>query len=261
MRKGYVQMHRAAIDVAIAMERRRHGGPRPQTAQGAVADICVELDKSRGEIPASSRYWARRWGWHHEEAARLIKRLTTDAGWIILGNSLFPHKRGECDSVVTERDADVLGESTGHAGCEANCDANVPRMCRDCDDGAADVPEKSFDHAGYEEICDTKVSPLPSSTSLRFLKIKTPPPPTPTEPGEQEEVDEYIQRETDRATIAGEIRKSRVQYAAGIRKQINREGGKLTTERRKQLEQWRSPPPWEQEFVRTQKYLKEIYGE
>lgn len=126
----------------------------------------------------------------------------------------------------------------------------------------------------------------------------TPPPPTPSVPEAVEEVEEYIERETDRAAGAGEIRTTRQKYAAAVRRKITSEGGRLTPERREQLEQWRSPPtapctipvfvpnapnesigeakiqdheirartlarlpPWEQELVRTREYLKEIYGE
>jgi DNA-binding transcriptional ArsR family regulator len=60
---------------------------------------------------------------------------------------------------------------------------------------------------------------------------------------EQQEVEEYIRLETDRAYRAGEIRTTKAKYAAGLRRQIDREGGRLTPERRQQLELWRSPPP------------------
>lgn len=71
-------------------------------------------------------------------------------------------------------------------------------------------------------------------------KITIPPPPTPSVP-EQQEVEEYIQRETDRASATGEIRTTRQNYAAAVRRKITAEGGKLTPERREQLEQWRTP--------------------
>jgi len=79
---------------------------------------------------------------------------------------------------------------------------------------------------------------------------------------EQQEVEEYIRLETDRAYRAGEIRTSRAKYAAGIRKQVEREGGRLTPERRQQLELWRNPPPTatsipsHMDAQRTQEYLK-----
>lgn len=66
---------------------------------------------------------------------------------------------------------------------------------------------------------------------------------SPSDQEQQEEVEEYIQRQTDRAAQAGKIRNSREDYAAGIRKQIAIEGGRLTPERRQQLELWRNPPP------------------
>lgn len=85
-------------------------------------------------------------------------------------------------------------------------------------------------------------------------------------PEQQEAVEEYIQRETNRAASAGEIRTSRVKYAAGIRKQITTEGGQLTPERRQQLELWRNPPPKatsipsNMDAHQTQRYLTELSG-
>lgn len=89
---------------------------------------------------------------------------------------------------------------------------------------------------------------------------------SPSNPEQHQEVEEYIRLETDRAADTGEIRKSRVKYAAGIRKQIASEGGQLTPERRKQLELWRSPSPKtisvpsHMDALRTQEYLRELEG-
>lgn len=89
---------------------------------------------------------------------------------------------------------------------------------------------------------------------------------SPSIPEQQAEVEEYIQRETNRAAGAGEIRKSRVKYAAGIRKQIATEGGQLTPERRQQLELWRNPPPTttsipeHMDAFQTRKYLERTYS-
>lgn len=69
-----------------------------------------------------------------------------------------------------------------------------------------------------------------------------PPPPPPSSVPEQQEVEEYIQRETDRAASSGEIRTNRAKYAAAVRRKITSEGGKLTPERSEQLAQWRTPP-------------------
>ncbi|MEW6594156.1 MAG: hypothetical protein AB1413_04705 [Thermodesulfobacteriota bacterium] len=87
---------------------------------------------------------------------------------------------------------------------------------------------------------------------------------SPSNPEQHQEVEEYIRRETERAAGAGEIRKSRTKYAAGIRKQITTEGGRLTPERRKQLELWRGPSPKTISFpshmdaLQTQEYLREL---
>ena len=71
--------------------------------------------------------------------------------------------------------------------------------------------------------------------------IKKTPPPSPSAPEQQEEVEEYIQRETNRAAATGEIRTTRQNYAAAVRRKITAEGGLLTPERREQLLQWRTP--------------------
>lgn len=79
-----------------------------------------------------------------------------------------------------------------------------------------------------------------------------------------EEVEEYLQRETDRAEAAGEIRTTRAKYAAGVRKKIMVEGGKLTLERRQQLEQWQKPihPPGNRPIVDPDNtYLTRRYAE
>lgn len=73
------------------------------------------------------------------------------------------------------------------------------------------------------------------------VKKEIPPPPPPSDQ-ELAEVEEYIRLEPDRAERAGEIRTSKTKYAAGIRKQIAREGGKLTPERQRELEVLRTPP-------------------
>jgi len=72
-------------------------------------------------------------------------------------------------------------------------------------------------------------------------EITPPPPPAPSVPEQQQEVEEYIQLETNRAAVTGEIRTTRQNYSAGLRRKITAEGGKLTPERREQLEQWRTP--------------------
>lgn len=153
--------------------------------------------------------------------------------------------------------------------------------------------------AGRRRTLCREAAPEPVIEPIK--KIKPPPPPTPSASNaveEVEEVEEYIQRETDRAANAGEIRTTRQTYAAAVRRKITNEGGRLTPERREQLEQWRSPPtapctipvfipnaqsesigeakiqdheirartlaslpPWEQEIVRTREYLKETCGE
>lgn len=137
-----------------------------------------------------------------------------------------------------------------------------------------------------------------SKTTSKITPETTPPPPPFSVPEQQEEVGEYIQRETDRAAAVGEIRTTRQRYAAAVRKNIKSEGGRLTPERREQLEQWRSLPtahstisviapdalgeakglaeiqdheirartlarlpPWEQEIVRTREYLKKTCSE
>ena len=56
-----------------------------------------------------------------------------------------------------------------------------------------------------------------------------------------EEVEEYIERETNRAAGAGEIRTTRQKYAAAVRRKITAEGGKLTPERKQQLSLWQTP--------------------
>lgn len=67
------------------------------------------------------------------------------------------------------------------------------------------------------------------------------PPPPPSSVPEQQEVEEYIRHETDRAAASGEIRTTRQKYAAAVRRKITSEGGKLTPERSEQLSLWRTP--------------------
>jgi DNA-binding Lrp family transcriptional regulator len=84
----------------------------------------------------------------------------------------------------------------------------------------------------------SEVAPLPPHIPDQL----TPPPPTPSTPKVVEEVEEYIERETDRAADAGEIRTTRQKYAAAVRRKITTEGGRLTPERRQQLTLWQKPP-------------------
>lgn len=94
------------------------------------------------------------------------------------------------------------------------------------------------------EKCGIDSEEIEATITTKTTKTKITPTPTTPPPSDQEqaEVEEYIRLETDRAERAWEIRTSKTKYAAGIRKQIVREGGKLTPERQRELEVLRTPP-------------------
>lgn len=106
----------------------------------------------------------------------------------------------------------------------------------------AEFPQTSLPEFSKQVCRDTagKFAGVQQTISEITPKITPPPPPAPSVP-EQQEVEEYIQRETNRAAATGEIRTTRQNYAAAVRRKITAEGGKLTPERREQLEQWRTP--------------------
>ena len=100
--------------------------------------------------------------------------------------------------------------------------------------------EKKPSHLGGKSEPPSEKNPTYHNTTYPLTKSKNHPTP-PSHNQEQEEVEEYIRRETDRAEDAGEIRTSRANYAAAVRRKIIAEGGKLTLERMQQLDQWRIP--------------------
>jgi hypothetical protein len=118
-------------------------------------------------------------------------------------------------------------------------------------------------------------------------KTTTPPPPSPSNhelteveedlrlPSLQElaeaEVEEYIRLEADRVERAGEIRTTRENFARRLREKImDKEGGKLTPERKYGLERLHKPPPLARSIPgiglypsnmnaqQTQQYLKNL---
>lgn len=100
--------------------------------------------------------------------------------------------------------------------------------------------EKNPSHLGGKSEPLSEKNPTYHNTTYPLTKSKNHPTP-PSHNQEQEEVEEYIRRETDRAEYAGEIRTSRATYAAAVRRKIIAEGGRLTPDRRQQLSLWQTP--------------------
>jgi len=103
--------------------------------------------------------------------------------------------------------------------------------------------EKNPSHLGEKSEPPSEKNPTYHNTTYPLTKSKNhPSPPSHDHEQEEVEVEEYIQRETDRAATSGEIRTTRQNYAAAVRRKITSEGGRLTPERREQLAQWLTPP-------------------
>lgn len=123
------------------------------------------------------------------------------------------------------------------------------------------------------EKCRIDSEEIEATITTKTTKTKITPTPTtpPTISQQQQEVEEYIRLETDRAERAGEIRTTRENFAYGLHKKImEKEGGKLTPERKYGLERLRNPPPLARSISgiglypsnmnaqQTQQYLKNL---
>lgn len=139
---------------------------------------------------------------------------------------------------VQQQGADILVRVTGKGAVWNRDGAGDPAL-----GNKSEGSEKNPSNLGKISDPTSEKNPTYHNTTYPPTKSVNHHPLSPSTPEQQEEVEEYIRLETDRAERAEEIRTSKAKYAAGIRKQITNEGGQLTPERRQQLELWRNPPP------------------
>lgn len=83
----FAKLPMAAYEVAESVDRNRYK-LRPETAKGAVADLCVMATRSEGGcISYNPRYWGIRWEWNTCEVSRLLKRLVANGVFTIKKNA------------------------------------------------------------------------------------------------------------------------------------------------------------------------------
>ena len=119
----FAQLPMAAYEVAESVDRNRYK-LRPETAKGAVADLCVMAARAEGGcISYNPRYWGIRWEWNTNEVSRLLKRLVDEGVFTVKKNASGSRsliiKKSNVSRTATIRQPESnqqTGEESGQSG-------------------------------------------------------------------------------------------------------------------------------------------------
>lgn len=119
----FAQLPMAAYEVAESVDRNRYK-LRPETAKGAVADLCVMASRAEGGcISYNPRYWGIRWEWNTNEVSRLLKRLVDEGVFTVKKNASGSRsliiKKSNVSRTATIRQPESnqqTGEESGQSG-------------------------------------------------------------------------------------------------------------------------------------------------
>lgn len=246
-RKGYAQLWRAGVDFARQIDARDRDGLQKQTALGAAADICSEIDRTQWAAPGGVRFWANRWGWHPQKTSRFLTGLCKNAGFVWFDDEIFPPCIGlvlvmmGVSFSVTEKCRRRDGEVTQQPRIDRDlCSCRqgaVTGMRQGCDSCDGYVTPQSNKDGGLRTEGDSAVTS--TINTLSNISTTTRKPCTPMSEelsigGGAEEIEQYIQAALSRPeTLNPE------NLAIKLRKRIATQGYCLSERDRSQLAAWR----------------------
>ena len=243
-RKGYAQLWRAGVDFARKIDERDRAGLQKQTALGAAADICSEIDRTQWSAQGRVRFWANRWGWHPQKASRFLTGLCKNAGFVWLDDEIFPPCIGlvlvmmGVSLCVTKkcrhRDGEMTWQSSPNHGLSPICQRNGREVRQGCDSCVGDVTLQPSKAGGSCTDGDSAVTS--TFNTISSISTTTLNPCCATAEDLEiggEEVGQYIQ-----AAVSRPETRNPKELTIHLRKRIVAQGCRLTERDRSQLVAW-----------------------